>query len=67
MVIETRALPPRLPGELIVRLVEAHHRGSLAALPLCRAADVLPLLDGNDREVAAAATLIDANRVFYPN
>jgi hypothetical protein len=66
VMIETPAHPPHLPGDLIARLVEAHGRGSLAALPLCRAADVLPLLDGDDRQIAAAATLIEANRVFYP-
>ncbi|MEU6583959.1 hypothetical protein [Nocardia sp. NPDC046763] len=60
-----RTPPPRLPGELIVRLVEAHKRGNLH-LPMFHADDVLPLLDGDEREIAAAAVLLDANRVFYP-
>lgn len=64
---DTRAQPPRLPGDLIVRLVEAHHRGSARSLPMCHAADVLPLLEGDDRQYAAAAQLLDAGKVFYPN
>lgn len=60
-----RAEPPRLPGELIVRLVEAHFRGS-AHLPMCHADDVLPLLRGDDREYRAAAALLEAGKVFYP-
>ncbi|UGT41087.1 hypothetical protein LTV02_34900 [Nocardia yamanashiensis] len=60
-----RTPPPRLPGDLIVRLVEAHQHGSLH-LPVFHADDVLPLLDGSDREIAAAAVLLAENRVFYP-
>ena len=59
------APPPRLPGDLIVRLVEAHQRGNLH-LPICHVADVEPLLAGNDREFAAAKVLIDGGRVFDP-
>ena len=59
------ARPPRLAGDLIVRLVEAHQRGS-THLPFCHIDDVQPLLHGDDREYAAAATLLDAGKVFYP-
>ncbi|MEV0247519.1 hypothetical protein AB0H76_13080 [Nocardia sp. NPDC050712] len=62
---DRRVRPPRLPGALIVQLVEAHQRGALH-LPIFHAEDVLPLLDGHDREIAAAAVLLEANRVFYP-
>lgn len=62
---DDRVQPPRLPGDLIVRLVEAHGRG-VTHLPICHAADVLPLLQGGDREFAAASTLLDGGRVFYP-
>ncbi|MGW2666077.1 hypothetical protein ACWCW7_34420 [Nocardia tengchongensis] len=66
MSVDRRTPPPRLPGDLIVRLVEAHGRGSLKYLPVFHAGDVLPLLDQGEREIAAAALLLDANRVFYP-
>lgn len=59
------AQPPRLPALLIVQLVEAHQHGS-SHLPMFHAADVLPLLDGSEREIAAATALLEANRVFYP-
>jgi hypothetical protein len=65
-VTESPTPPPRLSGELITQLVAAHGRGSLAALPLCHSADVLPMLDGDESQIAAAATLIDADRVYYP-
>ena len=61
-----RASPPKLPKDLIVRLVEAYEHGSLSSLPLVRAEDALPLLDGSDREVAAASALITADRLYYP-
>ncbi|MGY4098466.1 hypothetical protein ACW2Q0_02700 [Nocardia sp. R16R-3T] len=35
--------------------------------PIFRAADVLPLLHGDDREFAAASALIDSGRVHYPD
>ncbi|WP_280413169.1 hypothetical protein [Nocardia asiatica] len=57
--------PPRLPGELVVRLVEAYQR-NYNHLPLLHADDVLPLLLGGDREFAAAETLLNADRVYYP-
>ncbi|MDE1673772.1 hypothetical protein [Nocardia gipuzkoensis] len=57
--------PPRLPGELIVRLVEAYQR-HYRHLPLLHADDVLPLLHGGDREYVAAETLLNADRVYYP-
>lgn len=64
----TAAPPPRLPGELVVRLVEAFQRNwPHLKPPICHADDVLPLLQGGDREFAAASTLLDADRVFYPN
>ncbi|WP_148310138.1 hypothetical protein [Nocardia otitidiscaviarum] len=62
---DRRVQPPRLPARLIVQLVEAHQHGSLH-LPMFHADDVLPLLDGGDREIAAASVLLEANRVFYP-
>ncbi|WP_194818818.1 hypothetical protein [Nocardia sp. XZ_19_385] len=62
---DPRVRPPRLPGSLIVGLVEAHQRGALH-LPIFHAEDVLPLLDGDDREIAAAAVLLEAQRLFYP-
>ncbi|MGW4244026.1 hypothetical protein [Nocardia sp. NPDC004722] len=65
MAPDPRAKPPRLPADLIVRLVEAHTRGSLH-LPMFHADDVLPLLEGTDREYAAAALLLDKGKVFYP-
>ncbi|GAB0108693.1 hypothetical protein JMUB6875_77310 [Nocardia sp. JMUB6875] len=63
---DRRAKPPRLPGDLIVRLVEAHSRNSLRHLPMCHADDVLPLLKGNDREYDAAVKLLDAAKLFHP-
>lgn len=57
--------PPRLPGELIVRLVAAYQR-HFRHLPLLHAEDVLPLLRGDDKEFATASTLLDADRVYYP-
>lgn len=60
------APPPRLPADLIVRLVDTFQRRGWG-LPMCHAADVLPMLDRTEREIAAAAALIDAGRVFYPN
>ena len=66
MSADRRTPPPRLPGELIVRLVSAHGRGSLKYLPVFHASDVLPLLDQGEREIAAAVVLLDAGRVFYP-
>lgn len=65
MSADRRTPPPRLPGELIVRLVEAHGRGSLRYLPVFHAEDVLPLLEGDDREFATATRLLEADRVFY--
>lgn len=59
------APPPRLPADLIVRLVEAHQRGNLH-LPICHVDDVEPMLLGGDREYGAAQTLIDGGRVFDP-
>jgi hypothetical protein len=64
-VTDQRAQPPRLPGELIVRLVEAYGRRN-QRLPMLHADDVLPLLHGGDREFAAASALLEAERVFYP-
>lgn len=64
--MSTPAPPPRLPGDLIVRLVEAHQRGNLH-LPICHVDDVKPLLhSSDDREFAAAKALIDGGRVFDP-
>lgn len=60
------APPPRLDAGLIVRLVATFKRHGWAP-PLCHADDVLPMLDGTEPEIAAAAALIDAGRVFYPN
>ncbi|MEU1550258.1 hypothetical protein [Nocardia sp. NPDC005745] len=57
--------PPRLPGEFVVRLVEAYQR-HYQHLPLLHADDVLPLLRGDDREYAAAEALLNADRVYYP-
>lgn len=59
------APPPRLPADLIVRLVATFTRHHWP-LPMCHAADVLPMLDGTEFEIAAAAALIEAGRVFYP-
>jgi len=59
------AQPPRLPADLIVRLVDTFTRRGWK-LPMCHAADVMPMFDhGTERERAAAAKLIDAGRVFY--
>lgn len=60
-----QATPPRLPGQLIVQLVGAYQR-NFQHLPMLHAADVLPLLHGDDREFAAASALLDAGRVFHP-
>ncbi|MEU8901158.1 hypothetical protein AB0C65_35195 [Nocardia sp. NPDC048505] len=62
---DRRVSPPRLPRSLIVGLIEAHQRGALH-LPIFHAGDVLPLLDGDEREIAAAAVILAADRVFYP-
>ncbi|MGX1806277.1 hypothetical protein ACWIGI_11225 [Nocardia sp. NPDC055321] len=64
--VDARTPPPRMPGELIVQLVEAFNRGPSRVLPMCHALDVLPLLQGDDREYAVATQLLNAGRVFYP-
>lgn len=63
----TATQPPAVPGSLIVAVVEAIQRNwPDRPPPIFRAADVLPLLAGGDREYAAASTLLDVNRVHYP-
>ncbi|WP_280320101.1 hypothetical protein [Nocardia wallacei] len=59
------APPPRLPADLIVRLVATYTRHHWP-LPICHADDVLPMLDRTEPEIAAAAALIEAGKVFYP-
>lgn len=63
----TSTQPPAVPGPLIVAVVEAIQRNwPRLRPPLFRAADVLPFLQGDDRSYAVAASLIDADRVHYP-
>lgn len=64
---DERAHPPRLEAKTIVALIAAYRRGSLDHLPMLDERDVLPMLDGTEAEVDAASTLIEADRVFYPN
>ncbi|MEV4241185.1 MULTISPECIES: hypothetical protein [unclassified Nocardia] len=60
--------PPACKGKTIVEVVEAFQRNwPHLKPPIFRAADVLPLLQGNDREFAAASLLIDGGRVHYPD
>lgn len=59
------APPPRLDADLIVKLVDVFQRNGWKP-PLCHADDVLPMLEGTEQHIAAAAALIDAGRVFYP-
>ncbi|WP_280187358.1 MULTISPECIES: hypothetical protein [Nocardia] len=62
-----QAAPMPCAGSVIVGVVEAYARNWPGKLPpLFRSADVLPLLHGDDREFAAASTLLDADRVHYP-
>ena len=65
MPTDPRAQPPRPPADLIVRLVDTFSRHGWP-LPMLHAGDVLPMLDGTEREIAAAAAFIEAGRVFYP-
>lgn len=58
--------PPRMLGREIVGVVEAYGRQFPDVLPMFHAADVLPLLEADDRAFAAASTLLDAERVYYP-
>lgn len=51
---------------MIVGVVEAYTRNfPSVGLPMFHADDVLPLLEGADREFAAAVALLDAGRVFF--
>ncbi|WP_433621624.1 hypothetical protein [Nocardia sp. CA-120079] len=60
--------PPPNDGHTIVRVVEAFARNwPHLKPPNFRAADVLPLLHGDDREYAAASALLEAGRVWYPD
>ncbi|MBF6289296.1 hypothetical protein [Nocardia cyriacigeorgica] len=62
-----QAAPMRCAGPVIVGVVEAYARNwPTMPPPLFRSADVLPLLHGDDREFTAASTLLDAERVHYP-
>jgi hypothetical protein len=65
MPADPRPRPPRLTADHITRLVEAYQRHGWR-LPMLHADDVVPMLDGSDREIAAASALIEDNRVFYP-
>ncbi|WP_109527172.1 MULTISPECIES: hypothetical protein [Nocardia] len=58
--------PPPNDGQTIVGVVEYWaRRWPDKKPPMFRAADVLPLLHGDDREYAAAVTLLDSGRVHY--
>lgn len=59
--------PPPLDGIDIIGVVEAYSRTwPHLKPPIFRAADVLPLLAGDDRAYDAAVTLLEAGRVHYP-
>lgn len=64
----TQAQPPQIDGALIVAVVAAYRRNwPDRALPIFRAADVLPLLlSADDRVYTAASSLLDTDRVHYP-
>lgn len=50
----------------IVGVVEAYRRNwPHLGLPMFRAEDVLPLLNGDDRDIDAAVALLEAERVHY--
>lgn len=53
-------------GREIVGVVEAYGRQFPDVLPMFHATGVLPLLEADDRAFAAASTLLDAERVYYP-
>lgn len=60
-------MPPACGAPLLVAVVEAYARNwPHLKPPMFRAADVLPLLHGDDREYGAAVLLLDSGRVHYP-
>lgn len=62
----TAIRPASLAPQHIVGVVEAYRRHwPHLSLPLFRAEDVLPLLEGDDRDIDAAIALLDAGRVHY--
>ncbi|MGY1946681.1 hypothetical protein [Nocardia asiatica] len=59
--------PPPNDARTIVGVVEAYERHwPHLKPPMFRSVDVLPLLQGDDREYNAAVKLLDAGRVHYP-
>ncbi|MFE7744467.1 hypothetical protein [Nocardia sp. NPDC057455] len=58
--------PPPNDAKTITGVVEAYARHwPHLKPPMFRAADVLPMLQGDDRAYAAACVLLDAGRVHY--
>ena len=58
--------PPPVDGQIIVGVVEYYARKwPDKTPPMFRSVDVLPLLQGNDREYEAAMKLLDLGCVHY--